>query len=125
MNKLSVNNFFTQPMPEVMGFKFEKSTNPSRYIADSYDFEHASEDVQNSKRWLTVIAKSTNTEPSVVVSVTYVDDTYYVFSEIEKEYRYRNLDMKEVYSEDELFEYTLELLQHADADEVEKVVEYK
>ena len=125
MNKSQVNNFFNQPMPEVMSIKFKKSASPSQYITDSYDFEHVSSDVQDSKRWLTVIAKSTNATPSVVVSVTYVDDIYYVFSEIEREYCYRKLDLKEVYSEEELFEYTFEMLKEADPDEVEKVIEYK
>lgn len=124
MNKSAINNFFNNSISNEISIKFKKSTSPSPYVTDSYDFTHASEEVQKSNRWLNVIAKATYPCPSVVISVTYIDDTYYVFSEIEKEDIYRALDLKEVHSEDELIEYSLQLLKEADTDEVEKVIEY-
>lgn len=124
MNKSAINNFFNNSISNEISIKFKKSTSPSQYVTDSYDFTHASEEVQKSNRWLNVIAKATDQYPSVVISVTYIDDTYYVFSEIEKEYISRALDLKEVHSEDELIEYSLQLLKEADTDEVEKVIEY-
>lgn len=124
MNKSAINNFFNNPISNELTIKFEPSVNPSRYVTDSYDFEHASEEVQKSNRWLNVIARATDQYPSVVISVTNVDDTYYVFSEIEKEYVFTNHDMKEVYSEDELIEYSLQLLKEADNREVAELIEY-
>lgn len=124
MNKSAINNFFNNPISNEISLKFEPSVNPLRYIKNSVEFEHASEEVQESNRWLNLIAKSTNEDPSVVISVTNVDDTYYVFSEIEKEYIFTNYDMKEVYSEDELIEYSLQLLKEADDREVAELIEY-
>lgn len=51
-------------------------------------------------------------------------DTYYVFSRIKEEYFASNYDMKEVHSEDELIEYSLQLLKEADARQVEELIEY-
>lgn len=124
MNKSAINNFFNNPISNELTIKFEPSVNPSRYVTDSYDFEHASEEVQKSNRWLNVIAKATDQYPSVVISVTNVDDTYYVFSRIREEYVFTNYDMKEVHSEDELIEYSLQLLKEADSRQVEELIEY-
>lgn len=124
MNKSAINNFFNNPISDQMSIKFEPSVHPVSYVTNSYDFEHAAEEVQKSNRWLNLIARATNQYPSVVISVTNVDDTYYVFSEIEKKYIFRNSDMKEVHSEDELIEYSLQLLNEADDSEVEELIEY-
>ena len=121
MNKSAINNFFNNPISNELSIKFEPSVNPLRYIKNSYEFENASEEVQRSNRWLNLIVKSTNQDPSVVISVTNIDDTYYVFSEIEKEYVY---DMKELHSEDELIDYALQLLKEADSRQVEELIEY-
>lgn len=124
MDKSSINNFFNNSISNEISIKFEPSVSPSKYITDSHEFEHATDDVQSSNRWLTVIAKATAQCPSVVISVTQVDGTYYVFSEIEDEYVFRNCDMKEVHSEDELIEYTLQLLKNADQSVVVELIEY-
>ena len=120
MNKSAINN----PISNELSIKIEPSVNPLRYIKNSYEFENASEEVQRSNRWLNLIVKSTNQDPSVVISVTNIDDTYYVFSEIEKEYVYHHTDMKELHSEDELIDYALQLLKEADSRQVEELIEY-
>ncbi len=124
MNKSAINNFFNNPISNEISIKFKQSVNPLRYIKNSYEFENASEEVQKSIRWLNLIARATNQAPSVVISVTTVDDTYYIFSEIEEKYVFRNCDMKEVESEDELINYVLQLLKEADSSEVEELIEY-
>ena len=124
MNKSAINNFFNNPISNELSIKFEPSVNPLRYIKNSYEFENASEEVQRSNRWLNLIVKSTNQDPSVVISVTNIDDTYYVFSEIEKEYVYHHTDMKELHSEDELIDYARQLLKEADSRQVEELIEY-
>ena len=124
MNKSAINNFFNNSISKEISIKFEPSVNPLKYITDSYDFEHASEEVQKSNRWLNVIARATDQYPSVVISVTNVDDTYYVFSRIKEEYISTNYDMKEVHSDDELIEYSLQLLKEADDKEVAELIEY-
>lgn len=124
MNKSAINNFFNNPISNEISIKFEPSVNPLSYVTNSDDFEHAAEEVQRSNRWLNVIARATDQYPSVVISVTNVDDTYYVFSRIKKEYIFTNYDMKEVHSEDELIEYSLQLLKEADDKEVAELIEY-
>ena len=124
MNKSAINNFFNNSISNEISIKFEPAVNPLTYITDSYDFEHASEDAQKSNRWLNVIARATDQYPSVSISVTNIDDTYYVFSRIKEEYVFSNYDMKEVHSEDELIEYSLQLLKEADDREVAELIEY-